>query len=76
MDRDHFSKMNEDELKQRESEQKRSRLMHAALIGFLAGILLFGLIAFILSPDKKFGFFIPMLIPLFFLYKLFKKPQG
>ncbi len=34
------------------------------------------LIAFILSPDKKFGFFIPMLIPLFFLYKLFKKPQG
>ena len=54
---------------------KKSKLFHAASIGFFAGILLFGFVSWMLSPEKRFGFLIPMSIPVIFIYKMLKKPN-
>jgi type IV secretory pathway TrbD component len=51
---------------------RKSKLFHATAIGFLAGILIFGVVAWILSSEKHFGFLIPMLIPVVFIYKMLK----
>ena len=75
MERKNFSDLSDQELLIEKKKHKKSKLFHAALIGFLAGILIFGLVAWILSPEKKLGFFIPMLIPIVFIYKLFKNPK-
>ena len=53
----------------------KSKLWHATYIGFLAGILIFGIVSWSLSSEKKLGFLIPMLIPVFFIYKLLKNPN-
>ncbi len=75
MDKKTFSDLSDQELLIEKKKHNKSKLFHAALIGFLAGILIFGLVAWLLSPEKRLGFFIPMLIPIVFLYKLFKNPK-
>lgn len=54
-------------------QEQKSRINHALIIGFLAGILIFGLIGWFQSENKNIGFFIPMLIPVYFIYKLLRK---
>jgi hypothetical protein len=54
---------------------KKSKLFYATWIGFLAGILIFGVVAWILNPERKWGFFIPMFIPVFFIYNILKAPD-
>tara|TARA_R110002050_G_scaffold286087_2_gene436060 strand:- start:2415 stop:2687 length:273 start_codon:yes stop_codon:yes gene_type:complete len=76
MERKNFSDMSDQELLIEKKKHHKSKLFHAVLIGFLAGILIFGLVAWLLSPEKKLGFFIPMLFPIIFLYKLFNNPKG
>ena len=49
--------------------------MHATLIGFFGGILLFGMAGWILSTDRKLGFLIPMMIPVLFIYRMLKNPK-
>lgn len=51
---------------------KDSKIFHAVSIGFLAGILIFGVVSWSLSSEKNFGFFIPMLIPVVFIYRILK----
>lgn len=70
-----FSNLTDQELLVEKKKLKNSKITDAIFIGFVAGILLFGVVAWILSPEKKIGFFIPMLIPIFFIYKLIKKPK-
>ena len=41
----------------------------------MAGILLFGVIAFALSPEKQVGFLIPLAIPVVFIYRALKNPK-
>jgi len=53
----------------------KSKLLYAIWTGFLAGILLFGVVAWSLNPEKKLGFLIPMFIPVFFIYKILKAPN-
>ena len=67
--------MTDEELLIEKKKLKNSKILHATLIGFLAGILIFGTVSWSLSSDKKVGFFIPMLIPVFFIYKLVKNPK-
>lgn len=75
MDKKDLSKLSDEELLVLKKELKKSKLFHAISIGFLAGILLFGFISWIMSSEKQFGFLIPMLIPVVFIYKMIKNPN-
>lgn len=68
-------KMTDEELLVERKNLKNSKIFHALYIGFLAGILIFGLISWGLSSEKHIGFLVPILIPIIFIYKLLKKPD-
>lgn len=71
-----YREMSDEQLTAEVKKEKKSKIYHAAGIGFLVGILLFGFGAWILSPEKRLGFLIPMAFPLFFIYKLLKAPKS
>jgi hypothetical protein len=71
-----YSEMTDEQLFVEKKKQKNARIFHAAFIGFLAGTLIFGMVSWSLSPEKQLGFLIPMLIPIFILYKLLKNPKN
>lgn len=75
MDKKKLSELTDEELLIEKKKLKKSKIFHAGLIGFLAGILIFGIGAWILSPQKNWGFFIPMLIPILFIYRLIKNSK-
>lgn len=75
MEKKDFLLMTDDELLIEKRKLKKAKIFHAFSIGFLAGILLFGIVSWSLSADKKIGFFIPMLIPIVFIYKMLKSPK-
>lgn len=75
MEKKNLYQLTDEELLVEKKKLKNSKLLHAGLIGFVAGILIFGFVAWILSPKKQFGFLIPMLLPIAFLYKMIKKPK-
>lgn len=75
MDKKAFSELTDEELLAEKKKQKNANIFHAALIGFLAGILIYGVISWSLSSTKQLGFFIPMLIPVFIIYRLLKNPK-
>jgi uncharacterized membrane protein (DUF373 family) len=55
-------------LKTEEKKLKKSKIINAALIGFLAAIFVIGTVASIYNKNV-FGM-VPMLIPLFLIYKI------
>lgn len=67
-------KSSEAENTEAQKKARNSKLFHAVWIGFLAGIMVFGIVAWSMTTDKKIGFLIPFFFPAFFMYKLFKKP--
>ncbi|NJN44894.1 MAG: hypothetical protein HC806_09370 [Anaerolineae bacterium] len=75
MENKDYSTLTDVELLAEKKKLKNAKILHAALIGFLAGILIFGVVSWILSPKKQIGFFIPMLIPIAFIYGLVKNPK-
>jgi uncharacterized membrane protein len=70
-----FSELTNEALLEEKKKLKKSKIMHAAIIGFLAGILIFGFGAWILSPEKRMGFLIPMFIPILFIYNIVKNSK-
>lgn len=76
MEKKNYNEMTDEELLVERKELNKSKIFHASAIGFLAGILIFGLVGWGLSEEKHLGFFIPMLIPIVFIYKLVKNPKG
>jgi hypothetical protein len=68
-------KLTDEELLAEKNKQKKSKIFHATSIGFLAGILIFGIVSWSLSSEKHLGFLIPMLIPVAFIYRLFRDPN-
>lgn len=76
MENKNFDEYSDTDLLEEKKKMKKSKIFHAITIGFLGGIFIFGTVSWILSPDKKAGFFIPMLIPVFFIYKLIKQPEA
>ena len=74
MEKKVYSELTDEELLVEKNKLKNSKIFHAAFIGFLAGILIFGIVAWSLSSKKQLGFFIPMLIPIYFIYRLVKNP--
>jgi hypothetical protein len=75
MEKKSFTEMTDAELLVEKDKLKKSKIFHAVAIGFLAGILIFGIVGWSLSDEKRLGFFIPMLIPILFIYKLLKNPK-
>ena len=75
MDKKELSKLTDEELLVEKKKLKKSKIIHATIIGFLAGILIFGFASWILTPNKKVGFLIPMLIPIFLIYTLLKNSK-
>ncbi len=75
MEKEDLHKLTNEELLVERKKLMKSKLLHAIWIGFLAGILIFGVVAWSLNPEKKLGFLIPMFIPVFFIYKLLKAPN-
>lgn len=76
MEKKNYNEMTDEELLVERKELNKSKIFHASAIGFLAGILIFGLVGWGLSEEKHFGFFIPMLIPMLIIYRLVKNPKG
>ena len=75
MDKEQLSRLTDDELLLEKKKLRKSKITHALIIGFLAGIAIFGIVAWSLSPEKHIGFFIPMLIPIYGIYKLIKQSK-
>lgn len=75
MEKIEFNKLTNEELLVEKKKLKKSKIFHAIAIGFLAGILIFGVVSWSLSSEKHIGFLIPMLIPITFIYKILKSPN-
>ena len=76
MEKTNYAELTDEELLVEKKKLKKSKLIHSTLIGFLAGILIFGVVAWSLSAEKKLGFFIPMLIPIAFIYRMVKNSKN
>ena len=72
MEKKDFSKLTDEELLVEKKKLKKSKILHAIAIGFLAGVLIFGIVSWSLSTEKRPGFLIPMLIPVVFIYRMLK----
>ena len=68
--------MTDEELMVEKKNLKKSKIFHAVAIGFLAGILIYGVVSWSLSEEKQIGFFIPMLIPVVFIYRIIKNSKN
>lgn len=75
MEKKELSELTDEALLIEKKKLKKSKLFHAMYIGFLGGILIFGMVSWSLSSEKKLGFLIPMLIPIVFIYRLLKNPK-
>jgi hypothetical protein len=75
MEKKELSELTDEALLIEKKKLKKSKLFHAMYIGFLGGILIFGIVSWSLSSEKKLGFLIPMLIPIAFIYRLLKNPK-
>ena len=75
MEKKDLSKLTDEELLVEKKKLIKAKLFYAISIGFLAGILIFGVVSWSLSSEKKLGFLIPMLIPVVFIYRLLKTPN-
>jgi len=76
MEKKDLYKLTDEELLVEKKKLMKSKILHAASIGFLAGILIFGVVSWSLSSKKHFGFLIPMSIPVVFIYRLLKTPNN
>lgn len=67
MDEQELSTLSDEELRARAKEMKSSEIVHAVLIGFMVGIVVFSV------AHNTIG--LVTLIPLFFIFKVFHKPE-
>lgn len=72
MKRDELLKLSDEELLVKKKELNKSKITHAVLIGFMAGVLIFGVVSWAISKEKKVGLFIPLFFPAYFIYKTVK----
>jgi hypothetical protein len=63
MEKNDLYKLTDAELLVEKKKMMKSKLFYALAIGFLAGILIFGVVSWSLHSEKRFGFLLPMFIP-------------
>ncbi len=68
MEKRNFSDLTDEQLVVEKKKLKKSKIWNAAVIGFLAGIVIYGIVSAILS--KKSIIILPLLFPLYFIYRL------
>jgi uncharacterized protein YqhQ len=68
MEKRNLSELTDEQLLVEKKKLKKSKILYATVIGFLAGIVIFGIVSLIFS--KKFVVLIPLLFPLYFIYRL------
>lgn len=68
MEKNRLSELTDEQLIIEKTKLKKSKIMNAVLIGFLAGIFFIGIAALIYK--KNVAGLIPMLIPIFLIYNL------
>jgi len=76
MEKRNLSELTDEQLLVEKKKLKKSKIIHATLIGFLAGIVIFGIVSWSLSSKKHLGFLIPMLIPISIIYRLVKNSKS
>lgn len=76
MEKKDLYKLTDEELMAEKRKLKNSKVLYAGAIGFLAGILIFGVVAWGLSSEKQLGFLLPILIPIIFIYRMLKNPNN
>lgn len=67
MTKDELNQLSDQELRTQAKKMKSARVVHAVLIGFMVGVILFSI------WKNSIGLF--TLIPLFLIYKVFHKPE-
>jgi hypothetical protein len=75
MTRQELNNLTDEELLVEKKKMTQSKFFHALWFGFLCGITIFGIIGWLNSPEKKFGFLIPIIFPIFFFYRHLKTPN-
>lgn len=76
MNKEKLAKLTNEELRIEKKKLEKSKMKHAVAIGFLAGIAIFGIVAWSMSPNRQVGFLIPLLIPFAIVYKLIKNSKN
>ena len=59
---DQYTHLTDEALLAEKAKMRKSKLFDALFIGFMAGVILFGVVSWVISDEKRIGFFIPMLI--------------
>ena len=68
-------KMTDEELLVEKQKMKNSKIFSALFIGFLAGIIVVGTVSWFIYSKKNIAFWLPLLFPIYFIYKQIKKPN-
>lgn len=75
MEKQDLLALTDEQLLVEKKKLKQSKLFHAIAIGFLVGILIFGVAAWSMAEEKQVGFLLPMLILVVFIYRMLKSPN-
>lgn len=75
MEKEELNNLSDEELLIEKKKLKKSKVYHALVIGFLGGIVVFGLVSWFLSSKRLSGLLLPMVIPIALIYKLVKSPN-
>ena len=76
MDKKALSELTNEELLVEKKKLKKRKITNALIIGFLAGIVGFGVVAWFLSSKKNLiAFVLPMMFPIYFIYLIIKKSK-
>lgn len=73
MEKENLSELTDAELIIEKKKLQKSKIISAIMIGFLVGIVFVGIAASIIA--KNILVIIPLLFPLYFIYKLFTNPK-
>lgn len=75
MTKKELSSLSDQELREKSKKLKKSQRFFAGYIGFLVGVLLFGLVSWFLSEEKRIGLLIPMILVALFVFRTLKKAK-
>lgn len=59
---DQYAHLTDEALLAEKAKMRKSKLFDALFIGFMAGVILFGFVSWLMTDEKRIGFFIPMLV--------------
>lgn len=73
MENKNLSELTDEQLIVEKNKLKKSNIINAVVIGFLAGIVAVGFVSSVIS--KKIVIIIPLLFPIYFIYRIVSSPK-